>query len=59
MSSHIQSLYLKLLLKLELPSLHAIDHLYKCLLNKSNQSESGLNADLEAAKVLVNIEKYE
>ena len=46
MSSHIQSLYLKLLLKLELPSIHAIDHLYKCLINKSNQSESGLNADL-------------
>jgi hypothetical protein len=46
MSSHIQSLYLKLLLKVELPSIHAIDHLHKCLINKSNQLDPSLNDDL-------------
>ena len=46
MSSHIQSLYLKLLLKVELPSIDAIDHLHKCLINKSNQFDPSLNDDL-------------
>ena len=57
MNSHVQSLYVKLLLKHELPSIQVIDHLYKCLVGKTNQAQS-LNAELEAAKLLISIDNY-
>jgi hypothetical protein len=57
MSSHVQSLYVKLLLKHELPSVQVIEHLYKCLVEKTSQVES-FNPELEAAKLLISTDNY-